>query len=61
MTLPQFWFEPLENLLEDVVRRAEAALGAALAEAAGARMLVLVLGFIGAEPREIDEWPPAGA
>ena len=54
MTLPQFWFEPFENLLDDVVRRAGAALGAALADAAGARMLVLVLGFIGAEPKLID-------
>ena len=43
MTLPQFWFEPLENLFDETARLAAAALGAALA----AGMLVLVLAFIG--------------
>ena len=58
MTLPQFWFEPLENLFDETPRLAAAALGAALA----AGMLVLVLAFIGSgPPKLIDVWPPAGA
>jgi hypothetical protein len=43
MTLPQFWFAPLENAFDETARLAAAALGAALA----AGMLVLVLAFIG--------------